>query len=198
MKPPEALDELIRELRRLPGVGEKTASRLAHFIVRMDREVAEGIARAILEAKNRIQTCRVCFNVSEENPCRICSGEDRDPSIVCVVEEPLDLLAIERSGSFRGRYHVLQGTLSPLEGIRPEDLRIEELAERLRGGVVQEAILALNPTIEGEATALYLTKLLKPLSVRVTRIASGVPMGADLEYIDRVTLTRAIENRREL
>ncbi|HWP35564.1 MAG TPA: recombination mediator RecR [Thermodesulfobacteriota bacterium] len=192
---------LINELAKLPGVGEKTASRLAFHILRAPRSEADALAHAILRVKDEIRLCRTCYNVTDVDPCRICTDPRRDPTLLCVVEEPPDLLAIEKTREFRGRYHVLHGALNPLEGIGPEALRIRELLERLAAGGegegrVREVILATNPNVEGEATAIYLARLLKPLGVAVTRIAHGVPMGGDLEYADEATLARALEGRR--
>ncbi|MBP1713081.1 MAG: recombination protein RecR [Deltaproteobacteria bacterium] len=186
---------LIQELARLPGIGEKTASRLALHILRSSRENAEALSRAILEVKEKIRLCSRCFNLTDQDLCRICQDARRNQEVVCVVSGPEDLMALERSGSYQGLYHVLHGVLSPLEGIGPQDLRLEELLSRLRGGKIQEVILATNPSVEGEATAQYLSQVIKPLGVRVTRIARGVPMGGDLQYIDQVTLTKSLENR---
>ena len=186
---------LIQELARLPGIGEKTASRLALHILRSSRENAEALSRAILEVKEKIRLCSRCFNLTDQDLCRICQDVKRNQEVVCVVSGPEDLMALERSGSYQGLYHVLHGVLSPLEGIGPQDLRLEELLSRLRGGKIQEVILATNPSVEGEATAQYLSQVIKPLGVRVTRIARGVPMGGDLQYIDQVTLTKSLENR---
>ena len=186
---------LIQELARLPGIGEKTASRLALHILRSSRENAEALSRAILEVKEKIRLCSRCFNLTDQDLCRICQDARRNQEVVCVVSGPEDLMALERSGSYQGLYHVLHGVLSPLEGIGPQDLRLEELLSRLRGGKIQEVILATNPSVEGEATAQYLSQIIKPLGVRVTRIARGVPMGGDLQYIDQVTLTKSLENR---
>ncbi|MBP1717187.1 MAG: recombination protein RecR [Deltaproteobacteria bacterium] len=186
---------LIQELARLPGIGEKTASRLALHILRSSRENAEALSRAILEVKEKIRLCSRCFNLTDQDLCRICQDARRNQEVVCVVSGPEDLMALERSGSYQGLYHVLHGVLSPLEGIGPQDLRLEELLSRLREGKIQEVILATNPSVEGEATAQYLSQVIKPLGVRVTRIARGVPMGGDLQYIDQVTLTKSLENR---
>ena len=186
---------LIQELARLPGIGEKTASRLALHILRSSRENAEALSRAILEVKEKIRLCSRCFNLTDQDLCRICQDARRNQEVVCVVSGPEDLMALERSGSYQGLYHVLHGVLSPLEGIGPQDLRLEELLSRLRAGKIQEVILATNPSVEGEATAQYLSQVIKPLGVRVTRIARGVPMGGDLQYIDQVTLTKSLENR---
>jgi recombination protein RecR len=194
----QPISRLIQELARLPGIGEKTASRLALYILRSSRESAEALARAILEVKEKIHLCRQCFNLTDQDLCRICQDGRRNQEMVCVVSGPEDLMALERSGGYQGLYHILHGVLSPLEGIGPQDLRIEELLGRLRGGKIQEVILATNPSVEGEATAQYLSQVIKPLGVRVTRIARGVPMGGDLQYIDQVTLTKSLENRSPL
>lgn len=191
----QPLSRLIQELSRLPGIGEKTASRLALHILRSSRESAESLSRAILEVKEKIRLCSRCFNLTDQDLCRICQDAKRNQEVVCVVSGPEDLMALERSGGYRGLYHVLHGVLSPLEGIGPQDLRLEELLSRLRGGTIQEVILATNPSVEGEATAQYLSQVIKPLGVRVTRIARGVPMGGDLQYIDQVTLAKSLENR---
>jgi recombination protein RecR len=191
----QPISRLIQELARLPGIGEKTASRLALHILRSSKESAEALSRAILEVKEKIRLCSRCFNLTEQDVCRICQDARRNQEVVCVVGGPEDLMALERSGGYQGLYHVLHGVLSPLEGIAPQDLRIEELLSRLREGKIKEVILATNPSVEGEATAQYLSQVIKPLGVRVTRIARGVPMGGDLQYIDQVTLTKSLENR---
>jgi recombination protein RecR len=191
------LELLIEELVRLPSVGQKSAQRLALHLMRVPQEEALRLAEAIRAAREKVGFCSVCGLFSEEDPCLIDRDPQRDPQLVCVVEQPADVLAFERTGSFHGRYHVLGGALSPLEGTQPEDLRIRELLERLRTEPIQEIILATNPNVAGEATALYLSRLLAPLGVKVTRIARGVPMGSDLEYSDQVTLARALEGRRE-
>ena len=192
------LEQLIEELVRLPSVGQKSAQRLALHLLRVPREEALRLAGAIAAVREKVGLCSVCGLFSEEDPCLIDRDPQRDAHLVCVVEQPADVLALERTGSFRGRYHVLGGALSPLDGTRPEDLRIRELLERMHTEPIQEIILATNPNVAGEATALYLSKLLAPLGVKVTRIARGVPMGSDLEYSDQVTLARALEGRREL
>jgi recombination protein RecR len=191
------LESLIEELVRLPSVGQKSAQRLALHLMRVPQEEALRLADAIRAAREKVGFCSVCGLFSEEDPCLIDRDPQRDAQLVCVVEQPADVLAFERTGSFRGRYHVLGGALSPLAGIQPEDLRIRELLERLRTEPIQEIILATNPNVAGEATALYLSRLFAPLGVKVTRIARGVPMGSDLEYSDQVTLARALEGRRE-
>ena len=194
----EPIERLINELSRLPGIGRKTAARLAFHILRTPRREAQELARAINDVKERIQLCSVCFNLTDRDPCRICSDARRDSEVICVVEEPNDLMAIEGTGDFHGKYHVLHGTLAPLEGIGPEDIKAKELLERLETGRVKEVIMATNPNVEGGATALYLTKLIKPLGVKVTRIAYVIPMGGDIEYTDGVTLVKALEGRREI
>jgi len=193
-----SFDRLIAELAKFPGIGRKTASRLALFILRQPQSEAEALADAIKELKARIRFCSICFHFTEIDPCALCSDPARDDSILCVVQEPQDLLAIERSRSFHGRYHVLHGALSPLDGIGPEDLKIPELLARLQGGAVTEVLLATNFSVEGEATAYYLAKLIGPLGIRVTRLAYGIPLGSDLEYIDEATVNRAVEGRREI
>ncbi len=192
------LAKLIEHFRALPGIGTKTAVRLAYHVLDMDINEAKALAEAIVEAREKIGYCSVCCNLSDEDPCRICAAEARDHSMICVVEQPQDVAAMERMRDYRGVYHVLHGALSPLEGIGPENLRIKELLNRLRGNEVQEIIMATNPNVEGEATAMYIARLLKPLGIRVTRIAHGLPVGGDLEYADEVTLSKAMENRVEL
>ena len=192
------LELLVEELGKLPSIGQKTAQRLALHILRASKEDSLRLADAIRAVKERVGLCNVCGNFSDEDPCRLCSDPQRDSTVVCVVEQPGDVMAFERTGQFRGRYHVLGGALSPLDGRNPEDLRIRPLLERLRGDTITEVILGTNPNVAGEATALYLSRLLAPLGVRITRIARGVPMGSDLEYSDQVTLTRALEGRREV
>jgi recombination protein RecR len=192
------LEQLIEELTKLPSVGQKSAQRLALYLLRISREEALRLADAIRAVKEHVGFCGVCGNFSEEDPCLICRDPQRDATLVCVVEQPVDVLAFERTGQFRGHYHVLGGALSPLDGTHPEDLRIRPLLERLRTEPVKEIILATNPNVAGEATALYLSRLLTPLGIKVTRIARGVPMGSDLEYSDLVTLARALEGRREV
>jgi recombination protein RecR len=193
-----SMSRLIEQLSRLPGIGEKTAGRLAFHILRSEREYAQALAEAVLAVKDETRLCSVCFALTESDPCPLCADPRRTTDAICVVEEPADLLAIERARGFRGRYHVLHGTLAPLDGVGPDDLKIQPLLVRLRDTPVSEVILATNPTAEGEATALYLAKLLKPLGVRVTRIAHGLPVGSDLEYADVMTVGRALEGRREM
>jgi len=194
----DPIQRLILRLARLPGIGEKTATRLAFHILRAPEAQARELAQAIVEVREKIRLCSVCCTLTEDDPCAICSDARRDTALVCVVAQPTDLLAIERAGHYRGRYHVLHGVLSPLDGVGPDDLRIGELVRRLREDGPGEVILATSPNVEGEATAMYLAKLIKPLGVRVTRIASGVPIGGELEYVDQVTITRALEGRREM
>ena len=192
------IQELIDELARLPGVGPKSAQRLAFWLIKQPSEEAKRLAAAIVQAKDRITFCRECGNVSEGDLCRICRDPRRDPTLVCVVEEPRDLVAIERTQEFRGRYHVLGGAISPIEGVGPDDLRIRELLGRVEPDAIREVILATNPNVEGEATAMYLARLLSPLDVKVTRLASGLPVGGDLEYADEITLGRAFAGRRDM
>jgi len=193
-----SVQRLIEQLARLPGIGEKTAARLALFILRADRSYAQALADAVVGVKDGTRLCSVCFGFTEQDPCPICTNPERDRDAICVVEDPADLVAIERAGEFRGRYHVLHGTISPLDGVGPDQLKIRPLIENLQNGQVREVVVATNPTAQGEATALYLAKVIKPLGVRVTRIAHGIPMGGDVEYADVVTLGKAIEGRREM
>jgi recombination protein RecR len=195
---PEPVARLIEALQRLPGIGPKTAQRLTFFLLKRPAEEVRELGEALRAVKERIVYCHICFNVADQDPCRICADPGRDGRLLCVVEEPNDLLAMERTGEYRGRYHVLLGALSPLDGIGPEDLKIRDLLARLDAGGIAEVILATNPNVEGEATALYLAKLLRPLGMRVTRIARGLPVGGDLEYADQVTLSKALEGRREI
>ena len=192
------LAQLIDQLRALPGIGAKTATRLAYHILDMDMERAHRLAAAITGAKEKIGFCSVCFNLTDSDPCAICMAEKRDHTTICVVEQPQDVAAMERMNDYDGVYHVLHGALSPLEGVGPNDIRIRELVLRAGKENVQEVIVATNPNVEGEATAMYIAKLLKPMGIRVTRIAHGLPVGGDLEYADEVTLSRAMENRREI
>lgn len=193
-----AVQTLIDELGRLPGVGPKSAQRIAYYLLKSAPEDANRLARAISEAKEKITWCRRCFNIAEGELCGFCRDDRRDPKLLCVVEEPRDIVAVERTHEFAGRYHVLQGAISPIEGIGPEQLRVKELVRRVGEEGVEEVILATNPNIEGEATAMYLARLLKPAGLKMTRIASGLPVGGDLEYADEVTLGRALEGRREI
>jgi recombination protein RecR len=195
---PDALARLIQEFMRLPGIGPKTAQRLAFFVLRMEERDVLALASALADAKRKIERCRVCYNLADAQPCRICSDPRRDSSILCVVEEANDLIAMEKTRTYGGLYHVLEGSLSPLEGIGPETLRVVELLKRVKVGGTKEVILATNPTVEGEATAMYVARLLKPLGLKVTRIARGIPVGGDLEYTDEATLARALEGRRDM
>jgi recombination protein RecR len=192
------VQELIDELGRLPGVGPKSAQRIAFHLLKLAKPDALRLATAISEAKDRVSFCQRCFNIAEGDSCELCTDDRRDATILCVVEEPRDIVAVEKTQEFHGRYHVLQGAISPIEGIGPEQLRIRELLQRIAGEGVHEVILCTNPNLEGEATAMYLSRLLKDLDVKVTRIASGLPVGGDLEYADELTLGRALEGRREV
>ncbi len=198
MSLPESLTRLVEQLQKLPGIGAKSAQRLAFHVLRNTREDAERLCEAIRDVKERVTYCSVCNNITDNDPCPFCVGASRDQRIICVVEEPQNVSVVEKTREFRGVYHVLMGALSPLHGVGPDDLKIQGLLTRVGAGSVDEVILATNPTVEGEATALYLARLLKPLGVRVTRIAMGIPVGSDLEYADEVTMTRAMENRRDL
>lgn len=191
-----SLTRLLGELKKMPGVGDKSALRLAFHLLKHPENM-ESLAESLLQVRERVRFCSVCFAITEDDPCWICSGE-RDRTTLCVVEDPQDILALERSRAFRGRYHVLQGALSPLNGVTPSELRIAELLERLKGGEISEVLIATNFNVEGEATALYLTKLIKPLSIKVTRLAHGIPTGSDLEYVDAATVQRAVEGRSEM
>jgi len=197
MSLPDSLLRLIEELQRLPGIGPKGAQRLAFHILKTPREETERLVDAVRDVKERVTYCSICSNITDSDPCSYCSSEARDPHVICVVEEPQNVSAIEKTGDFKGLYHVLMGTISPLQGVGPDDLKIKSLLSRLSNGVT-EVILATNPTVEGETTAMYLSRLLKPLGVRVTRIAMGVPVGSDLEYADQVTMQKALEGRREV
>ena len=193
-----SVTRLIDELKHLPGIGAKTAQRLAFHLLRVDREQALALSDAIRDAKDKVRECSICNNLTDADPCLFCTGANRNKAIICVVEEATNIQAVEKTRQFSGLYHVLGGALSPLQGIGPEQLKIKSLVERLRGGGVEEIIVATNPSAEGEATAVYLSKLLKPLGVRVSRIAMGIPVGSDLEYADEVTMSKAMEGRREL
>jgi recombination protein RecR len=195
---PDPLTQLVEQLQKLPGIGAKGAQRLAFHILKNPRDDAERLCDAIRDVKERVTYCTVCNNITEHDPCMFCTSASRDQRLICVVEEPQNVSVVEKTREFRGLYHVLMGVLSPLHGVGPDDLKIKGLLSRVGGGGVEEVILATNPTVEGEATALYLARLLKPLGVRVTRIAMGVPVGSDLEYADEVTMTRAMEGRREV
>jgi len=192
------LARLIDELGKLPGVGPKTAQRLAYHILRTPAPDAEALAAAIRSVKTDLRYCSMCFNIAETDPCVICSSDDRDARVVCVVEEPLDVLAIERTGQFKGRFHVLHGAISPVNGVRPDDLKIAQLVDRVKKGGIEELILATNPNLEGEATSMYVAQLLAGSGARLTRLARGLPMGGDLEYADEVTVSRALEGRRAI
>jgi len=194
----EPIARLINELSRLPGIGTKTAQRLAYHIINMPEEQVKELAESIFDVKRKIHYCSICGNITDQDPCGVCSNSRRDPAILCVVKDPRDVIAMERTRDFNGQYHVLHGTISPMEGIGPDDIRIKELLERVKDGKVKEVIMATNPDIEGEATAVYVARLLKPLGVKVSRIAHGIPVGGDLEYADEVTLSKAIEGRREM
>ena len=194
---PQPVTGLIQELKRLPGVGPKSAQRIAFHILRGTRQEAEALSRAIIDVKDKITTCTTCNNVTDVDPCSFCTSPERSSGLVCVVEEPPNVMAIEKTHEYKGRYHVLMGALSPLQGVGPEQLKIAGLIERLRGGEVAEVILATNPNVEGEATAIYLSKLIRPLGIKVTRIAMGVPVGSELDYADEVTMGKALEGRRE-
>ncbi len=194
----EPIARLLEELERLPGIGPKSAQRIAFHMLKGDDESAHRLADAIVEVRREVHFCPICFDFASGELCEYCSDTSRDRTAICVVEEPRDVVAIERTGGFRGVYHVLQGSISPIDGIGPEQLRVHELISRLEDGVVSEVVIATNPNVEGETTALYLARLIKPLGVRVTRIASGLPVGGDLEYADEVTLGRALEARREM
>jgi recombination protein RecR len=190
----ETIEQLIEEFASLPSIGRKTAQRLAMHVLKMPREEVVNFAKVLIDVKDKVRYCSVCFNITENDPCSICSSQKRNRTVICVVEEPNDVIAVEKTHEFNGLYHVLGGALSPLDGIGPEDLKVRELLSRLNDDV-QEIILALNPNVEGETTTLYLAKLLKPLSINVTRIARGLPIGSDLEFADEATLTRALEGR---
>lgn len=196
LKYPEPIAKLIEELKKLPGIGEKSASRLAFYLLRAPEESIRELARSLIDLKEKITLCGICFNITDITPCYICRENRED--IICVVEDPLDLIAIERSGAFKGRYHVLHGVISPIDGIGPEALRIKELIERVKRESIKEVLIATNFTVEGEATAVYIMDLLKKMGIKVTRIAQGLPAGSDIEYADRYTLSRALQGRREL
>ncbi len=192
------LARLVEQFRRLPGIGPKSATRLAYHVLAMDKQQSRELVEAITEAKEKIGYCSICFNLTDRDPCQVCQSEERNSGQICVVEEPQDVAAMERTREYRGLYHVLHGSLSPLDGVGPDELRIKELLMRMQTGDVQEVIMATNPDVEGEATAMYIARLLKPLGLKVTRIAHGLPVGGDLEYADEVTLSKAFENRREM
>lgn len=194
----QSVSVLIEELHKLPGIGPKSAQRLAYYLLRASREEAEFLAQAILQVKQKVIFCSRCYNITETDPCAVCTNPGRDQRKICVVEDPLDILALERTGEYKGLYHVLHGALSPMDGLGPEDLKISELLARLQPNSVDEVILATNPNLEGEATAMYLHRLIAPLVVRVTHLAHGLPVGGDLEYADAITLTRAIQGRQAM
>ncbi|MFC0560277.1 recombination mediator RecR [Halalkalibacter alkalisediminis] len=198
MQYPEPIAKLVEGFTKLPGIGPKTASRLAFFVLNMKEDDVLDFAKALVNAKRNLTYCSICHNITDTDPCRICEDKHRDKSIVCVVQEAKDVIAMEKMKEYRGDYHVLHGAISPMDGIGPEDIKIPELLKRLQDDTIQEVIIATNPTIEGEATAMYISRLVKPTGIKVTRIAHGLPVGGDLEYADEVTLSRAIEGRREL
>jgi recombination protein RecR len=194
----DPLADLVTALQRLPGIGARSAQRLAYYILKTPREEVDALAAAMLSVKERVTYCSICSNITEVDPCSFCTADDRDRRLICVVEQPENVAAVEKTRGFKGRYHVLMGAIAPLQGVGPDDLKIKGLLSRVGEGGVEEVILATNPTVEGEATALYLAKLLKPLDVRVTRIAMGVPVGSDLDYTDEFTMARALEGRRDM
>ena len=194
----EPIDRLINEFSKLPGIGRKTAQRLAFHVINMDIKDVTGLSKSLVDVKNEIKYCSVCCNISDSEVCPICANSHRDPSTICVVEDPRDVAAMERTKDYSGRYHVLNGVISPMDGIGPDMLNIKELISRLGDGSVKEIIMATNPTIEGEATAMYISRLVKPMGIKVTRIAHGLPVGGDLEYADDVTISKALEGRREI
>jgi recombination protein RecR len=198
MNRPDPLTKLVEQLQRLPGIGAKSAQRLAYHVLKTPREDIDRLADAMREVKERVTYCSVCSNITDVDPCFFCTNTGRDPRVICVVEEPENVAAVEKTRDFKGKYHVLMGALSPLQGVGPDDLKVRELLMRVGSGEVEEVILATNPNVEGEATAIHLAKLLKPLGVRVTRIAMGVPVGSDLDYTDEFTMSKAMEGRREM
>ena len=193
-----AVDELVKEFKKMPGVGLKTAQRLSFYVLRISHQEADKLAKAIMQVKEKVTYCSICSNITETDPCEICTNPKRDSQSICVVEEPKDIMAIEKTGEYRGMYHVLMGAISPLDGIGPESLKIDSLIKRVKSSAVKEVILATNPNAEGEATATYLSRLLKPLGVKVYRIARGLPVGSELEYADEVTITKALEGKLEM
>ena len=193
-----ALEDLIKEFKKMPGIGLKTAQRLSFYVLRISKQEGDKLAQAIIQVKELISHCSICGNITEQDPCEICANPKRDHEIICIVEEPKDILAIEKTGEYHGVYHVLMGVISPLDGIGPENLRIESLVKRIKSSGIKEVIIATNPNVEGEATATYLSRLLKPLGTRVYRIARGLPVGSELEYADEVTVTKALEGRVEM
>ena len=198
MSLPASLQELVDQLKKLPGVGAKSAQRLAFHVLRTPREDAERLCQAIRDVKDRVTYCTICNNITDSDPCSLCGDERRDHRMICVVEEPQNVSVVDRGGGYRGVYHVLMGTISPPQGVGPDDLKIKGLLSRIAGGGVEEVILATNPTVEGEATAIYLARLLKPLGVRVTRIATGIPVGSDLDYADDLSVGKSLDGRREV
>ncbi|MGL5329877.1 MAG: recombination mediator RecR [Peptostreptococcaceae bacterium] len=194
----EPISRLIEEFSKLPGVGRKTAQRLAFHVINMNTNDVESLSKAIIDAKREIRYCSVCCNITDTDPCSMCSNKNRDSSVICVVEDPRDVAAMERTREFKGKYHILNGVISPMDGIGPDMIKIKELIVRLGSEDVKELIMATNPTIEGEATAMYIARLVKPMGIKVTRIAHGLPVGGDLEYADEVTITKALEGRREI
>jgi len=198
VKRPRPLTDLIEQLNRLPGIGERSAQRIAYHILKAPEKQAQKLSSAILTVKEKVTHCSLCYNITEQDPCQLCQDPSRDKAVICVVEDPGDIYSIEKAASFNGQYHVLMGALSPLDGIGPEQLRIQPLVERVKKGGAKEIIIATNPTLSGEATAMYLLKVLKPLGVRLTRIAHGLPVGGNLEFADEITLARSFEGRREL
>lgn len=195
---PKSIAALIEQFQKFPSVGPKSAQRMAFYLLRMPKSDVENFARAVIEAKEKTKTCEICYNISSASPCEICSSTSRDRSVICVVAESKDLIAIEKTNEYKGLYHVLQGLISPIDGIGAEDIRIKELLSRLTDEQVKEVILAISPSVEGEATSLYLTRLIKPFGIKVSRIAFGLPVGADIEYADEITIAKAIEGRREI
>ncbi|GIM33113.1 recombination mediator RecR [Paraclostridium bifermentans] len=192
------ISRLIEEFSKLPGVGRKTAQRLAFHVINMNMNDVEALSKAIVDAKKEIKYCSICYNITDKDPCSMCSNKNRDSGTICVVEDPRDVAAMEKTKEFHGQYHVLNGVISPMDGIGPDMIRVKELIQRLGNQEVREVIMATNPTIEGEATAMYIARLLKPMGIKVTRIAHGLPVGGDLEYADEVTITKALEGRREI
>ncbi|MBI3581066.1 MAG: recombination protein RecR [Nitrospinae bacterium] len=198
MESSETVKKLSEEFQKLPGIGRKTAERLVFALLKSKNGMATTLAKALLDLVEKVKLCTVCGGITETEPCAICSSDKRDKTLVCVVEQPLDIAVLERTGKYQGAYHVLGGTLSPLDGVGPESLRIEQLIKRVKEGKILEVIVATNPTMDGEATALYLSRVLRPLGCRISRIARGVPVGSDLEYVDEITLTKSLEGRREM
>ena len=194
----DIINKLIKEFEKLPGIGHKTAVRLAFYILESDKEVASKMAETLVEAKEKVKLCSVCYNITENDPCDICSDTKRDESVICVVESVKDVIAMEKTHEYKGKYHVLHGSISPMNNITAGDIKIKELLERLKTDEVKEIILATNPTIEGETTAMYISRIIKPLGIEVTRIAHGIPVGGDIEYTDEITLIKAMEGRRKM